>query len=57
MAKIVKFTVFMIILLSLFFVATNLDVGGICVRDKDCPNRLCPYPHHMRCRKSICICR
>ncbi|CAJ2669738.1 unnamed protein product [Trifolium pratense] len=59
MVKIVKFIFFMIIILSPFVVATNLDVILPCVEDDDCPYdaQLCPPPGQIMCIKSICSCR
>ncbi|CAJ2669742.1 unnamed protein product [Trifolium pratense] len=57
MAKIVKFVYVMIILLSLFLVATNSKRNIPCVYDGDCPIKLCRYPLKAKCLGGICHCR
>ncbi|CAJ2669731.1 unnamed protein product [Trifolium pratense] len=54
MFKIIEFICVMIILLSLFLVATSIKLGHECVYAKDCIELRCPYPSKPRCLKNKC---
>ncbi|RHN73981.1 putative Late nodulin [Medicago truncatula] len=56
MADIVKFIYVIIIFLSIFFFATNLEAGPICLEDFDCPKSMCWPSFKPRCSNGWCVC-
>ncbi|AES78786.1 putative Late nodulin [Medicago truncatula] len=49
MVKILKFIYVMIIFLSLFLVATNVNAINKCSQDSHCPKDMCKKPSKPRC--------
>ncbi|RHN77866.1 putative Late nodulin [Medicago truncatula] len=58
MAEIVKYIYVIIIFLSLFLVATNIEAFFRCKNDFDCVHKRCRGPMRAKCiSKAICKCR
>ncbi|RHN56188.1 putative Late nodulin [Medicago truncatula] len=56
MATILKIVYAMILFISLFLVAMNVDAYVECETDADCQPNMCKWPFIVQCYKNVCIC-